>query len=219
MCRTDSTCRLLVYEHPIIGGYMQQLLSVDEFSGNKHITSIKSKSITYLHMAFCDLISYYAKHGWKIHTIVCDSESNLKAARIYLGLQGIQLMHTPPHQHAQRVERHVRTTRDRARTIISSIPYILPLKLYGEVYKAAVRHINSLPSKHDNTTPTMQVENRKLDLTRQHIIPFGTIIQIHTPKQINHSYPRGELGIILGPSDCKYRFNCTFLIKQIMHLY
>jgi hypothetical protein len=50
----------------------------------------------------------------------------------------------------------------------------------------------------------MQVENRKLDLTRQHIIPFGTIIQIHTPKQINHSYPRGELGIILGPSDCTY---------------
>jgi hypothetical protein len=54
---------LLVYEHPIIGGYMQQLFSVDEFSGNKHITSIKCKSITYLRMAFCDLISYYATHG------------------------------------------------------------------------------------------------------------------------------------------------------------
>jgi hypothetical protein len=124
---------LLVYEQPIFGGHTQQLFSADEFSGNKRITSIKNKSITHIHLAFCDLISYYNKHGWKIDTIVCDSESNLKAARIYLGQNRINLMHTPPHQHAQRVERHIRTVKDRVRTILASIPYVLPLIL---VYKA-----------------------------------------------------------------------------------
>jgi hypothetical protein len=209
---------LLKLKEPIIGGFMNQLFSVDEFTGYKHITQIKNKSITSINYSFCDLILHYRKHGWQIKGIVCDSESVLKAARVYLGHQGITLTHTPPHQHAQRCERHIRTMKDRARTITASIPYVLPLKLYGEVYKASVYHLNHLPSKHSNTTPTMQVENRKMDLRRLHTVPFGTIIQIHTPKQPNNSYPRGELGIVLGPCECTYNAVNTYAIysKKLM---
>jgi hypothetical protein len=61
----------------------------------------------------------------------------------------------------------------------------------------------------------MQVENRKLDLTKQHVISFGTIIQIHMPKQPNNSYPRGELDIILGPSECTYNaMDCSAIYSQ-----
>jgi hypothetical protein len=203
---------LLKLEAPIIGNYMQQLFSVDEFSGNKHLNTMKNKSAAAVTYAFCDLISYYKRHGWIIHTIVCDSESVLKAARVYLGHQGIQLMHTPPHQHAQRCERHIRTMKDRARTMTAAIPYVLPLHLYGELYRAACHHLNSMPNKHANTTPSMQVENRKLDLTRTHKVPFGTVIQIHTPKQPNNSYPRGEIGIVLGPNAATYNAVDTYAI-------
>jgi hypothetical protein len=76
---------LLKFEKEIVGNYMQQLFSVDEFSANKRVTTMKAKNITQIQFAFCDLISYYAKFGHKIETIICDSESVLRAARVYLG--------------------------------------------------------------------------------------------------------------------------------------
>jgi hypothetical protein len=56
-------CDLLLFEQAIIGGFMQQIFSVDEFSANKHITQMKNKTITAINFAFCDLISYYQSHG------------------------------------------------------------------------------------------------------------------------------------------------------------
>jgi hypothetical protein len=115
-------CDLLVFEQAIIGGFMQQMFLVDEYSAIKHITQMKNNTITAINFA----LLYYHSHGWKIHTIITDSESVLRAARVYLGHKGIILKHTPPHQHAQKAERHVRSLKDRHRTIIPSIPYVLP---------------------------------------------------------------------------------------------
>jgi hypothetical protein len=120
---------LLMFEQAIVGGIMQQMFSVDEYSANKHITQMKNTydkhiTITAINFAFCDLISYYHSHGWKINTIITDSESVLRAARVYLGHQGIILKHTPPH--AQRAERHIRSRKDRHRTIITQYHTYFP---------------------------------------------------------------------------------------------
>jgi hypothetical protein len=64
----------------------------------------------------------------------------------------------------------------------------------------------------------MLVEGRKLDMTRLHLVPFGTIIMIHTRKQPNSSYPCAELGIVLGPNEATYNAMDTMsiYIEKIM---
>jgi hypothetical protein len=56
-------CDLLSFTESIIGGYFVQLFSVDEWTANKHLTRIKNKRIPSIHLAFCDLISYYQNNS------------------------------------------------------------------------------------------------------------------------------------------------------------
>jgi hypothetical protein len=180
-----------------------QLFAVDEHSGFIVLIQLKSKHLTAINYAFCELIAHYKKYRWNISKITCDSESVLRAAKTYLSHQGIILGHTPPHQHAQRAERYIRTLKDRVRTILSAMRFVLPYKLDMEIYKAAAIFINEMPSKHEGNTPTMLVEGRKLNLGQRHVTTVGTVIMIHTPST-KDAIPRSDLGILIGPSDCTY---------------
>jgi hypothetical protein len=64
----------------------------------------------------------------------------------------------------------------------------------------------------------MMVEGRKMDLKKLHIVPFGTIIMIHTPKQPNNTFPRSEMVIVLGPNEvtCNSVDTMAIFSKKIM---
>jgi hypothetical protein len=103
-------------------------MAMQVFSNNAYIVLIqlKSKHLTAINYAFCELIAHNKKYRWNISKITCDSESVLRAEKTYLSHQGIILGHTPPHQHAQRAERYIRTLKDRVRTILSAMRFVLP---------------------------------------------------------------------------------------------
>jgi hypothetical protein len=117
---------------------------------------------------------------------------------------GILVEHTPPYQQAQLVERYVRTLMDRSRTILASMVCELPKKLRGELYRAAVTYVNMSPaSKHHNATPMQLVEHRKPDLSKMHLVPFGTVVLLHETRnpallKTHKLESKAPVGVVLG---------------------
>jgi hypothetical protein len=113
--RTGQTIHvdILGLHEASIGGYLHYLFCVDEFSSFKTLIPVRTKQTTDLLIGFTDLKAQYATYKHNIQKIQCDSESSLASCTTGLGLQGISLATVPPYQHAQRVERHVRTVNDR----------------------------------------------------------------------------------------------------------
>jgi hypothetical protein len=130
----------------------------------------------------------------------------LKCAQTELGHRHIKMTYSPPHQHAQLVERHVCTVIDRCRTMKASMTTILPEELYGELYRAAATYINMFPtSHHHTTTPIFLMEGDKPDLDKQRLVPFGTVVMVCEVRREKTSSgdklaPKSQVGVVLGPS-------------------
>jgi hypothetical protein len=158
---------------PAYGDYMNMLIAVDEFSGYIVIVPLKSKHLQNINDSFNSIIATFKSFHHTVQKIQCDSESALKAAKQHLNNLEIEMNFTPPDMHAQRVERYVRTVKDRERCILSSTPVTIPSALHGELIKTAVMHLNDFPStKFPTQSPRMIVEGTKLDLNKRLIVPF-----------------------------------------------
>jgi len=132
-----------------------------------------------------------------------DHESVFNALIPYAGSKGIVLTLTPPYQHAQRIERYVRTINDRMRAVLSGLDYILPKKLYNELLIAVIQAINATPNKiRPSQTPNIIFGAHKIDTKVDLHAPFGTTCMFHHvgKDKEDKRAPRAELGIILGPS-------------------
>ena len=189
-----------------IGGYVYYVISVDEYSGYLNLIPLKSKSSEHLCMAFEALLAAYKRFNYVIKSIQCDHESSIIATNNYLGDKNVILKATPPYQHAQRIERYVRTVNDRMRTILASLPYVLDTKLYGELLIAIIGYLNDFStSLHHKQSPRLLVENTRLNLNQRKLVPFGTVAMLYKAgKQMNKVEPRAEMGIILGPALLTY---------------
>lgn len=190
------------FSHSTLGGFNYFLLSVDEYSGYLVYIPCKIKRADELENAFAKLIAHYNKFGHTIVNIVTDSESVLVSLDVYFSKNQIKLQHSPPYQHAQRVERYIQTLNARVRTVLDSLPYDLPGKLYGELIHSCIVHMNDLPnSLHPTLSPSLLFKGDRLDITRRILIPFGTLAMFHhAGKEQNKYIPRSELGIVLGPA-------------------
>jgi hypothetical protein len=186
-----------------IGSNVGCIISVDEFSCYIYVVMLKSKSMLYLNLAFDDIISHYKLYGHSVVKFQTDSESNLGACTIHLTEVGVILEQVPPYQHAQRIERYIRTINDRVRAILDTLVYELPPKLYGELLSSVVLKHNDLPTtNHLTLTPRILVQGTKLNLKETCLMPFGTLCMFHEAGDNNLKItdPRSQLGVALGPS-------------------
>lgn len=183
-----------------LGGAKYVLVGVDEFSGFLTVGKLISKSQTSLEEALASLFSMYKRYKHEVGSIITDSESNFGACDTFIGLHGAIPKQIPPYQHAQRIERYVRTINDRVRTILDSLTYELPAELDLELLFAVVDQLNCLSNTlHPTMTPNILVKGTKLDL-RDTIPPaFGTPAMFHHPgRQQQKKVTRSTLGIVLG---------------------
>jgi hypothetical protein len=186
-----------------IGGNEGHIICVDEFSCYMYVVMLKSKSMFYLNLAFDDIISHYKLYGHTIKKFQTDSESNLGACTVHLNEMKVLLEQVPPYQHAQRIERYVRTINDRVRATLDTLVYELPPKMYGELISSVVLKHNDLPNtSHPTLTPRMIVQGTKLDMSETILIPFGTLCMFHMAgsENLKSTEPRSQLGVALGPS-------------------
>ena len=130
-------CDLLPLPQETIGGSRCLFVAIDEFSGFILLLSIKStKSHTSLMSdGFEKVIGVMKSRGHTVKVFQTDSESVLLACENSLALKhGVQLKAVPPYQHAQRVERYIRTLKDKARAVLDGLPYNLPPSLIAELF-------------------------------------------------------------------------------------
>jgi protein-tyrosine-phosphatase len=130
-----------------IGGHTQMLTAVDEASGHVSGVGQPTKSKGDLCDAFDTIIAFYRQHGHRIRKITTDNENVLKACKTHLGLQGIELTHTPAGLHERRVERYIQTLKKRKAAILASLEFILPDELEFEAFQAAIQSINNSSCK------------------------------------------------------------------------
>ena len=186
-----------------VGGNNILLISIDEYSDYMFLQPcVNGKSESVLYGLRC-LIAHYGRYGHTIKTIRSDHDGVFLSCNEALGREHIQLKTTNPYQHSQRIERHIQTLLSRVRGTLHGLPYVLPEKLYAELFDCCARRMNQLPTtKRPTQSAAHMFEHEKLDCTKGIPPPFGALVMAN---QAGHSTQtalsrRSELGIVLGPS-------------------
>jgi hypothetical protein len=194
---------LIPFTEICLGGIQYHLLFCDEFSTYLHSIAMKSKSNSDIILSFTAMISYFKQYGYDIKNIHSDHESALMSATIFLNQQGIQYHTIAPYQHEQKLERYVQTINSRFRSVLSSLKFKLPTKLYAQLFTAVLQFINLMPnSVHPTLTPAIIFKGSKLDIQTQHPVPFGTYAALHYAQRSSNKYePHTDNGILLYLAD------------------
>jgi hypothetical protein len=117
-------------EVQVDGGHAYMLISVDQFSGYLHAVPCKTKLKDDVFIAFKEIVGWYKSFDHPVKQVMCDSEQTFKSLETDIRLMQIQPLFTTPYQHAQRIERYIQTINQRMSTILASLPYVLPHRLY-----------------------------------------------------------------------------------------
>ena len=194
---------LIPFTEICLGGIQHHMLICDEFSTYLYSIPMKTKSNSDIITAFTTLIAYFKQFGYDIHTLHSDHESSLMSAMVFLNQQGIKYLTIAPYQHEQKVERYVQTINSRFRSVLSSMKFKLPNKLYAQLFTAVLLQINLMPnSVHPTLTPSIIFTETKLDILTQHPVPFGTYAALHYAKRVSNKYePHTDNGILLYLAD------------------
>jgi hypothetical protein len=179
------------------------LLAVDEFSGYMTVRQLKRKTKEQLQESFFSLRGTYKKYNHKLLNIQSDHETNLWSCKDYLANKGIRLMQVTPYQHAQKLERYVRSVNTKMRIMMAALPYVLPPHLYSELLRAIVYGMGDQPTAMFPTgSPRIHFEGRRVELSKRQLIPFGQYVNIRMPSKEGDKYsPRRLPGIALGPAN------------------
>ena len=175
------------------------MLICDEFSTYLHSIAMKTKSNSDIILALTSLVSYFKQYGYEIKSIHSDHETALISATTFLNQQGIQYQTIAPYQHEQKLERYVQTINARFRSVLSSLKFKLPNKLYPQLFTAILQYINILPnSVHPTLTPSIIFKGHKFDISTQSPVPFGTFAALHYAKRVSNKYePHTENGLLI----------------------
>jgi len=139
-----------------------------------HFNAMKTKSNSNLIAALTSLVSYFKQYGYDIKVIHSDHEGALISATSFINQQGIQYHTISPYQQEQKLESYVQTITVRFRSVLSSLKYKLPNKLYVQLFIAILIYINILPnSVHLTLTPSIIFQGYKLVSTPKLRFPSG----------------------------------------------
>jgi hypothetical protein len=125
---------LIPFPEICLGGVQYHMLICDEFSTYLHSIAMKTKSNSDIILALTSLVSYFKQYGYEIKSIHSDHETALISATTFLNQQGIQYQTIAPYQHEQKLERYVQTINARFRSVLSSLKFKLPNKLYLQLF-------------------------------------------------------------------------------------
>jgi len=137
---------LIPFPEICLGGIQYHMLVCDEFSTYLYSIAMKTKNNSDIILALTSLVSYFKQCGYDIKFLHSDHENALISATSFLNQQGIQYQTIAPYQHEQKLERYVQTINARFRSVLSSLKFKLPNKLYGQLLTAIIQYINILPN-------------------------------------------------------------------------
>ena len=159
------------------------------------------------------VIRLYNRGGFAVQTILMDMEFDKVAPH----LEGDVVVNTSAaREHVAEIEREIRTEKERARCVSSTLPFKRLHKLVViNLVQFATMWLNAFPSKSgisSKYSPREIVHRTKLSWEKHCQLDFGTYCEVHDEKDpTNDNVPRSHEGIALGPTgnfNGTYKFFC-----------
>ena len=196
------------------------LMAVDERTNYLSIIVLKNKHHKNIVNGISTIKAFYKQYGHDVKFIHTDSENTFSKTRESLLEIGIELVQTGPGVHERKVERMVRTVRDRFRATLYSLSYILAVTFYILLFRHVTTSINYVPNK-------LTGDKSPYELVKKQPVPmhyvrfsFGSYGSAYEPEAQNSSEPRASLGICVGrDSDSStiqfYRIKDRTIVKRV----
>ena len=163
--------------------------------------------------ALNEMIETYAVNGWIVNNIYSDEEKGVIACAEDLRSKGVTIKYVAPGSHVAIAERKIRTIKDRARSLLQTIKYRVPISLLPHLILYTVTRINQTPTIHTPSSSPREIFNGDvLDFEKDLRLNFGQIVEIINPVQRNDMQPRSEPAIYIGPSN--YNTNSHFFFTK-----
>jgi hypothetical protein len=134
--------------------------------------------------AFSKIFAALKSWGHSPGTVRTDPEAVFKSITPDVNNIGYRMEHSGVGRHEKKVERFVRTLKERIRTVRHSLPYTLPRKLTRHLVAAIVSTHNMTPSyRSAPLTPQEIMTGIKPDMKKDLRAPFGTFAVFNTPRR------------------------------------
>ena len=125
----------------------------------------------------------YAKRGFRVTTMLMDGQFDKDGLRGAMATLGITLNVVAADKHVPEVERHIRTIKDRARSVYNMMPFdSLPARIIIELVYYCVFWLNCFPAAggvSDTLSPRAIIVGTTLDYGKHCKIEFGAYVQTH----------------------------------------
>ncbi|KAA8498721.1 Copia protein [Porphyridium purpureum] len=169
-------------------------------------TPIRNKSAEDIHAALTKQLKTLRGHQVIVRMIHSDRESGVKAVVDWMHENGILPELTGAGEAVQAAERGIRLVKERARAVISGLPFVLPRLLVPALVEYCVQRINGLQSSVSSgalsgRSPKEEMTGRVLDAKRDLALGFGDYVQVHAAHVDNSMAERTVGCIALHPTE------------------
>ena len=142
---------------------------------------LKNQASTTIMASIKQVKRIYSLRGFRITAMVMDGQfENLRGA---LADMQIALNTASNDEHVPEIERHIRTTKERVRSVYNTLPFTkLPPRLIIEMVSATTFWWNSFPPEggvSDTLSPRAIVVGMEVDYVKHCQLEFGTYVQTH----------------------------------------
>ena len=145
------------------------------------INQIKNRKTITIFNQLNKQLGTYLSRGYNINTIRCDPENGLITLQELLNHKGFQLDISEQEEAVPQVERKIRTIKERARGIINTLPYNLPLKFIPYLIYFCTTRMNMTPNKDNLCSSWELLYGRKVNYNNLKA-SFGDYCQAHRNK-------------------------------------
>ena len=189
-----------IYNKPTLGGNNYALFCTDEKTGACYVQSIKNKAKATVCEGMTDIIAEFSSRRHRVDTVITDSEPVFMSCKTHLNTMGIVAEYTTPGLHEKRVERHIRTVKEKLSAMKASLDYELPDGLEGELLVQSVKAHNCVPCEASgNSTPLQLVTGLRPSIPLHYFGQVGLFYK--TTKD-----SRAEWGIYIGTNQRGKKF-------------
>ena len=178
---------------------------------------LRNRSRDEILKALQEMIDTYAVNGWNVNNIYSDEEKGVIACEVELLSKGVRINYVSPGSHVAVAERKIRTIKDKARSLLQTLKYKVPISLLPHLILYTVTRINQTPTVHTHGSSPREVFNGDmLDFERDLPLTFGQKVEIINPVQTNDLQARSEAALYIGPSN--YGTNSHYFYTKNGHV-
>ena len=151
-----------------------------KFSTSEFLANQKTETIL---TAIKHVSQTYAKRGFRITNCLMDGQFDKDGLGGELAGLGITLNAVAADEHVPEIERHIRTIKERARSVVTMLPFErFPARIIIELISYCVFWLNCFPAEggiSDTLSPRGIVIGSAIDYANHCKIEFGTYVQTH----------------------------------------